>query len=255
MLNWRQKQVVINNLLINYYQNLEDSNKPVLLFLHGWRSEGLVWKQIVEKMPACYNIYVLDLSGFGKSQTPPPDFTLQDYANIINSFIKKFSLSSVVIVGHSFGGRVTIKLAAQKPGYLNKIVLVDSAGVRQVSLTRSLTVVVAKIIKPLFKLSFLKNLRRRIYKNLGAQDYLATPKLQSILLNIINEDLTPLLSKISLPTLLIWGANDQETPVAQARVMEQLVPGSKLIILSHAGHFSFLDQPDIFVQELKKFLN
>ena len=89
---------------------------------------------------------------------------------------------------------------------------------------------------------------------MGAEDYVATPKLQQTFINIINEDLTDLLPKIVQPTLLIWGENDKDTPLSQARVMEQKIPNAKLAVFKGAGHFSFLDKREEFVKELINFL-
>ena len=246
------KQIVINNLLVNYYQQAGGKAQPVLVFLHGWRSEGMIWQKVIEKLPEC-NVYVLDLPGFGRSQTPQ-NFTLQNYADVVDAFIKKFDLKNIVLVGHSFGGRIAIKLAARTPAYLQKIVLVNSAGMRGIAPARTFKTVLAKIAQPFFVLPFLQSARKKIYTALGSEDYVATPQLQRTFVNIINEDLTPLLAKIIQPTLLVWGENDADIPLTQARIMERNVPGSKLVILSQAGHFSFLDQPEIFSQELKNFL-
>jgi len=246
------KQLVLNNLLVNYYYAAGEEEQPVLLFLHGWRSEGKVWQEIMEKLPE-YNRYALDLPGFGSSQVPQT-FTLQNYAEIIDEFIKKLNLKRVILIGHSFGGRVAIKLAAQAPAYLEKIVLVDSAGVRAGSAIKTLKMAIAKIAKPFFSLPFLNPVRRKIYFALGSEDYIATPQLRQTFLNIINEDLTQLLPKINQPALLVWGKNDKDTPLTQARIMEQKVPGSQLVILLGAGHFSFLDKQEEFVNELKKFI-
>lgn len=255
MVNWRQKQTVVNDLLINYYQSTADSHKPVLLFLHGWRSEGAIWQDMASRLSKHYNIYALDLPGFGHSQMPPAKFALQDYALIVNGFIEKLGLSKVCLIGHSFGGRIIIKLSLKKPDYLDKIILIDSAGVRQDSWQRNVKIGMAKIFKPVFKVPVLQSLRRSIYTALGAQDYIATPRLQSVFLNIINEDLTPVLHQVTYPALLLWGSNDKDTPLEQARIMEQLVPNAKLKVVDKAGHFPFLDQPDLCAKEVINFLN
>jgi pimeloyl-ACP methyl ester carboxylesterase len=246
------KQIVINNLLISYYQQTTEKAQPVLLFLHGWRSEGKIWQKVIEKLPE-YSIYALDLPGFGKSQTPP-DFSLQDYADVVDEFIKKLDLKNIIIIGHSHGGRTAIKLAASQPEYLEKIVLVDSAGIHPDSIVRTGKKIIAKIVKPIFILSFLQPLRRKIYTALGSDDYLVTPELRSTFLNIIHEDITTLLPKIKQPALLIWGDRDKDTPLEQAHIMERNVPGSKLIVLQGAGHYSFLDKTEEFIEELKKFI-
>ena len=254
MLQLKNKQIIINDLLINYYQQTTDKQAPTLLFLHGWRSEGKVWNSVIEKLGSDYNIYSLDLPGFGQSNVPDKNFDLQDYADAVDGFIKKNNLSKIIIIGHSFGGRIAIKLASTNPKYLHKLVLVDSAGIRHASIGITIKQGMAKILKPFFKLSSLKSARQKIYTSMGAEDYLATPELQSVFINIVKEDVTSLLSKIKISTMLIWGENDQDTPLSDAYIMEQAIPRSKLIILPNAGHFSFLDQTEKFTEEIRKFL-
>ncbi len=246
-----QKQIIINGMLVNYYHRTGDTQAPVLLFLHGWRSEGKIWQKVIGELSE-YSSYSIDFPGFGQSDLPNKDFKLQDYSEIVSEFIKKLNLKNVIIIGHSFGGRVGIKLASTSPPSLSKLILVDSAGIKVKQ--NSLKKIIAKIIKPIFKLPFLKSTRKKIYSAMGSEDYLATPELQQTFINIINEDLTSLLPKIKIPTLLIWGENDKDAPLADARTMEQAVPNSKLVILKDTGHFSFVDQTEKFVNNIKKFV-
>ena len=247
------KQLVINDTLVNYYHHVGEADKPVLVFLHGWRSEGKVWQEVITQL-SDYTSYSLDLPGFGSSPAPKRTFHLGDYVAVVEGFIKKNSLANVIVIGHSFGGRIAIKLATTHPAYLQKIVLVDSAGIRRSSTLRTLKQGIAKIVKPLFFLPGLQGVRRAIYIKLGAEDYLATPSLQQTFVHVVTEDLPPLLSQITQPTLLLWGEDDTDTPVRDARTMEQMVPSAKLVMLEGAGHFSFLDKPQEFVSTLKKFV-
>lgn len=253
------KRILIQNLIINYYYwPSDDPKNPAVIFLHGWRLNGQVWLPIINYLTELnFNIYSLDLPGFGHSTVPPSDFTLQDYVAVVKEFIEKLKLRNVIIVGHSFGGRLALKLAAVNHNLVKKMVLVNSAGLRQRNKVFLLTLKknIAKILKPLFRLPFLRVLRIEIYKLLGAEDYVTVPDvLKQIFINIINEDLTPLLSSIKTPTLIIWGEDDKVTPLAIARILNEKITGSKLVILPSAGHLSFFDQPLLFVEQLIEFL-
>jgi len=251
MINLNQKQIIINNLLVNYYFKTESEQAPAILFLHGWRSNGKVWEKVIENITG-YNIYAIDFPGFGASDTPKNDFYLQDYADVVNNFINKHNLKNIIIIGHSFGGRVGMKLAGNNPSYLKKLVLVDSAGIMLKN--HNFIKVIAKLVKPIFKLPFMSPLRVKIYQSMGADDYVATPKLKQTFINIINENLIILLPKIKIPTLLIWGDKDKDTPLEYARIIEQKIIGSKLVILKGAGHFSFLDKKDEFIEKIVSFI-
>lgn len=246
-------QIIINNLLINYYQ-IGQGRKHVL-FLHGWRSNGSVWSQITQKLQdEDLSLYALDLPSFGESPQAKKDLTLGDYTGVVKDFIGKKALGKVTIVGHSFGGRIGIKLAASYPEIVEKLVLVDSAGINLNRQKISFTKFVSKFFKPFFQPKFMQGLRKKIYEKLGAEDYLATPELKNTFLNIINEDLTENLAKINQPTLLIWGANDKETPLEVEKDMRQRIANSQEVILDGAGHFSFMDKPDSFCAAIKTFI-
>jgi pimeloyl-ACP methyl ester carboxylesterase len=100
----------------------------------------------------------------------------------------------------------------------------------------------------------MQPLRLKLYQKIGAEDYVATPKLTRTFLNIVREDSTESMPKITAPTLIIWGENDQETPLEQGRKINSLISNSKFLILSRAGHYSFLDKTGQFTKELEKFL-
>lgn len=249
------KQVICRNLLVSYMQSGKDQAAHTLLFLHGWRSSRDVWvpltSLLADQLTSCY---ALDFPGFGQSQVPIQTMTVGDYAEVVAEFIKKLDLKNVIIVGHSFGGRVGIKLAANYPELVSKLVLVDSAGFPTNKNKTSILGFGAKIVKPFFKPKFMQGLRRKIYKSIGSEDYLATPELQKTYVNVIREDLSEDMKKISCPTLIVNGENDKDTPVEFGKKMNSLIQNSKFIIIPNAGHFSFLDQPEEFEKVLKEFI-
>lgn len=243
-----ERQIVIDNLLVNYYFS-ENQNPAAqtVVFLHGWGADAKIWQGIMSKLENC-NCYALDLSGFGKSEMPKRAFTVGDYAEIVREFVERIRVNNVALVGHSFGGRIAIKCAVG--GSIQKLVLVDSAGFRDESVAKSLKIILAKIAKPFVPAS----LRKKISKALGAGDYAESGELKQTFLNVINEDLTEDIKKINIPTLIVWGEDDKETPVAFGKRMNSHILNSTFHILPHAGHFSFLDEPERFVEELRAFI-
>lgn len=249
----KQKQAVINGLLINYYA--EGDGQPII-FLHGWRSDASVWLPLFKTLVTdSYILYALDLPGFGKSETPHKPYTLHDYASIIKTFINLIPIPSSfvpIIIGHSFGARVALKYAAENPGRAAKLVLIASGGAREK--TSGIAKLLAKIIKPLFAPRFMQPLRRKIYALFGAEDYIATPRLQKTFLNIINENILTIAETINLPTLLIWGEDDAVAPLAFGKKLHQAIRGSKLVVIPHAGHFCFIDQLEACGAAIAAFL-
>ncbi len=244
------KETVVNDQLVKFES--VGLGQSAIIFLHGWRSESSVWKNLAKNLPSReFMSYLIDLPGFGESPAPKVAFGVQDYARLVNNFAEKQGVKSAIIVGHSFGGRIGIVLAAKYPDLVGKLVLVDSAGIKKEYPGREK---MAKIVKPLFKPKFMHGLRQKIYKRIGSEDYLATPALTETYLKVINQDLTSELSKIVQPTLLIWGADDVATPVSDAKIMKEKINNSKLEILEHAGHFSFLDQPEKFRRIFENYI-
>jgi len=250
-------QVIINDLLINYYSVLPDkkSTNKTLVFLHGWGVDSQLWFKILpELINKNYSLYFLDLPGFGQSQVPNTVYDVDDYKKIVYEFVKKLGLKSINLIGHSFGGRIAIKLAAENPDFLDKIILVDTAGIVTASKIKKMSALIAKIISPIFKPGFMQPLRRKLYFLIGSE-YLENEKLSKIFSKIVSENLTRLLIRIKKPALIIWGKNDQTTPLYYGELMNKLIPKSKLVVFKKAGHFSFLDQPEKFIKVLINFIN
>ena len=251
-----QQSIIINNQLVVYARFGESNGRTPLLFLHGWRSSGQVFRSLIEKLTTHGRTCIaLNLPGFGGSEPPKTTFMVSDYVEVVIAFLEKLNVPKVILVGHSFGGRVGIKIAATKPDKIEKLILVDSGGIRKDSLVRDLKTMLAKMVRPIFKLKALQSLRAKIYHLLGASDYLATPELKETYVNVVREDLQEALGQIKTPTLIVWGEKDKETPVNDGELMFEQISGSKLVVLSGAGHFSFLDKPEEFTKALTDFLS
>ena len=165
-----------------------------------------------------------------------------------------------IIIGHSFGGRVIIKLSGTGRISPKKIVLIDSAGVLpKRSLKAKIKVASFKTVKWFLQLPVIRNYSENTLNKargyFGSADYnSAPPVLRQTLVKVVNEDLVPYMDKITAPTLLIWGENDTATPLSDAKRMEKLIPDAGLVSVSGAGHYSFLENMPLFVRVLESFL-
>ena len=155
----------------------------------------------------------------------------------------------LVVLLHSFGGRVIIKMASRDlPFEIEKVILVDSAGVRpkktaaqkirQRNYKIGRKILETAPVKALFP-DALEEFRR----SHGSADYnSATPVMRQTLVNTVNEDLVEYMPNMKMPVLLVWGENDDATPLSDAKLMEQLMPDAGLVTLKNCGHYSFLEQ-------------
>lgn len=176
----------------------------------------------------------------------PYPIYLNDYVESILSIVEHYKMSDIILVGHSFGGRVAIKFASKHSYLLEKMVLVDSAG-----------------IKPKRKLNYyLKIFRHKLLNcfniahTAGSSDYRKLNQVsKQTFKNIINEDLTNLTKKITLPVLIFWGGKDKETPIYMARKLYKNLADSTLIVFKNVGHYSYIERPNEFYMLLKSYLS
>lgn len=254
-----KKQIVINNILTTYYvSEAAISVPPKFLFLHGWRSESAVWFDIMNKLESLgYGSVAVDLPGFGGTSKPEQPFETNNYGDFTSEFIEKMSLSSIIPVGHSYGGRTIINLAVRFPDKFEKIILVDSSGLQINEQKKSLMQSLSKIVKPIFKLPFMKPIRKMIYSKIGSEDYIAAEGdafFEDTYASIIKDNYESLLPRIKAETLIVWGDKDLDTPIEMANTLKQKIPNSKLKIFEGAGHYSFQENEEEFVKGLVEFV-
>ena len=233
-----------------------------VLVLHGWGSNITVHKDMIDLLSQKYRVIAPDMPGFGESEEPDEPWCVDDYVDFIIEFLRGFDVSKVTLLGHSFGGRVIIKLCARETDFsVEKVILVDAAGVKpETSPEQKFKQAVYHKTKWFFSSALVKKLCPDLLDNLrkknGSADYnAASDTMKKTLVNVVNEDLCDLMPSVKCPTLLIWGRLDTATPLSDGQTMEKLMPESALVILENAGHFSFLDQSAQFLRILASFMN
>lgn len=249
--------VIVEKLLINYK---DEGKGKILLFLHGWSADQTAFDDLAKGLSSDFRVIRLDLPGFGQSQVPPESWRVQDYADLVVKFLQKIEVKDVYAgISHSFGGRVTIKLISQNLLQPSKVVFMGAAGIKPKTGARKLAFKsLAKAGRVATNLPVLKKLqpklRRQLYAKAGADDYLHSGPMRQIFLHTINEDLTDEIGSITQPTLLIWGEDDDQTPVRDGYIFHEKLADSKLVIVPGAGHFVFVDDGAVVTRELRKFL-
>lgn len=224
-----------------FYQKM-GQGRPVVV-LHGWGISSSNFKAVQKYLSQRgYQVFNLDLPGFGRTEEPEEAWGVSDYANFVLEFARKHRLSHFFLVGHSFGGRIGIKLAASHPEKLIGLVLVSSAGLRSRKTRKRLTFLfLAKIFGLIFSLPLIKKFkekaRRVLYRAARARDYL---KLKGVMkqtfIKVVKEDLRPFLAQIKVPTLVVWGEKDQVTPLSDASIMKKEIRGAVLKVVEGADH-------------------
>ena len=243
-----------DNIDINITRQGE--GEPVLL-LHGWGCTGEIFKHIASVLSTAYTTYSFDFPGFGASDEPTEVWGVEKYTQVVEAFVKENGIERPALMGHSFGGRVSIVFASRNE--VSRLVLVDAAGVKpKRPLKYYWKVYTFKAMKWLCNTFLPKEKAQAVIdsrrKGAGSSDYNnASPMMRAILSKVVNEDLTHLMPAIKAPTLLFWGNLDTATPLSDAKTMERLIPDAGLVVAHGTGHFSFLENQGLFTAVIKNF--
>ncbi len=191
-----------------------------------------------------FSVTAVDFYGFGATPAPPHPVTLDYYVQGVLELIKHYNMDDIIVVGHSFGGRVALKLA-DISGRISGLVLAASAGLRP---KRGL-----KYHIKVFCYKCGKALRLNLQKA-GSKDYRRLlGAMKKTFINIVNENLAKTAKRIIVPTLLVWGDADRETPLYMCKRLNKYIAKSKTVIFEGAGHFAYLEQSGRFIDLVREF--
>lgn len=252
-----EKDIEFDGQRLHY--DVSGQGNPLIL-MHGWGCDHTTVDSIARIAAQTHTVYNLDMPGFGKSPEPTTIWGVEDYTRLVERFIESLGLKRPMLVGHSFGGRVSILLSSRHSD-IDAVVLVDAAGIKpKRSMSYYWKVYSFKTAKWLVNTFLPKESAERIIDNMrkarGSSDYSsASAKMRAIMSRVVNEDLTDRLPMIQAPTLLVWGTDDTATPIADAKKMERLIPGAALVSFEGCGHYSFLDNPLQFAAVMSSFLH
>jgi pimeloyl-ACP methyl ester carboxylesterase len=198
--------------------------------LHGWGRTGADFTGILAGLDAL----AIHLPGFGPTAAPDTAWGTADYARVVADAIEP--IGPVVLVGHSFGGRIAVRLAASRPELVSALVLTGAPLVRVAPTAKpSLSY---RIVKALHRLGVVPDamLESRRKKS-GSADYNAAQGvLRDILVKTVNENYDADLERISMPTWLIWGEHDTAAPTAAGKIASERIRGARWIVVSDEAH-------------------
>ena len=239
-------RIKVKDIDINYIQY--GKGKDIVL-LHGWGQNIAMMKPLGDRLGKQFRITILDLPGFGESDEPSKVLNIYDYADILKEFLEQLKIFKPIIMGHSFGGRISIVYASKHD--VEKVVLFGSPCIRK---EKKVSFKV-KVLKKLKEVPGLNKLEGFAKKHIGSRDYkAASDMMRKILVNTVNQDLSNEAKNIKVPTLLIWGDMDDEAPLEDAKELEQIIPDAGLIVFPNLTHYAYLENLDGVIRIMKKFL-
>jgi 2-hydroxy-6-oxonona-2,4-dienedioate hydrolase len=251
------------NLLIRYIDN-NQRGSPVLL-IHGLGGSVESWTNNIESFSARYRVIALDLPGFGLSDKPRIDYTIDFYVNFLKKFIKKLKITRPSLIGSSLGGHIVVELSIRNPKLVDKVVLISPAGSlpksfkgtsalkRYVKIVRAKSALeVREILSSIDNSMVTHTYAEALYKRIslpGAKYAFISALKGSAKAARYNSKL----EKINTKILLIWGKNDRIIPVKFIRTF--LEHGdSRIIIFENCGHRPHVEKPQLFNKAVKDFL-
>ena len=230
---------------INYIRYGNNKNRTIVM-LHGWGQNIEMMKFIGDKLDE--DVLIIDLPGFGKSKEPDTVLSIYDYANLVHDLISNLEIKNIILIGHSFGGKIALAYASKYK--VEKLVLLASPFKSKESKKNIRT----KVLKKLKKVPGLNKLEEFAKKHIGSTDYKnASGIMRKILVKHVNLDITEDVKKITCPTLIIWGDNDECVPVSDGKLLEKLIKDSGLIGFEGCTHYAYLERLDQLIRILNEF--
>ncbi|MDD3729038.1 MAG: alpha/beta hydrolase [Candidatus Pacebacteria bacterium] len=254
----REEKITIRDVKCNY--KVKGNGEPILI-LHGWGSSSDSWIKVQHILSEKgYSVFCPDLPGFGKSDPPLSPWTVDDYKKWAVEFMKAFNIDSFILIGHSFGGRISIKLSSEENSPVKKMILCSPAGIRVKPDFKTDIILalggIGSTLLDIFSPKFLKDYLRGLFHFLiRKRDYVkAKGVMRETMKLVISENLFPFLSKIEVKTLLLWGKKDKMIPLRYAFVFKKEIKDSSLVVIEQSGHSINIDDPVRLAKEILKFL-
>jgi len=262
--------IYVNNYAIRYLDYarsalVDAGSDEILLLLHGIGASAERWLRVVPSLSRYYRIIIPDIIGFGYSDKPTVEYTMNFFVEFINEFMKSMKIRKSFIIGSSFGGLLAAEFAIKFESKVRKLILVSPAGTMKIS-TKTLDEYILAALYPT-----IENARRAFYDmacdpkivtDEVVKDFVNRMKLpnskyafMSTLLGIRNaHDLENRLPHIKSPTLLVWGKEDKMIPSSYVGEYGR-IPNCRLILIPNSGHTPYTETPSLFAKVALDFFN
>jgi pimeloyl-ACP methyl ester carboxylesterase len=258
-----------------------EGHGPALLLLHGIAGSSRTWRDVIPGLTDHFTVIAPDLMGHGQSEKPVGDYSLGSFASGIRDLLEVLGIDRASVIGQSFGGGVAMQLAYQHPEQCERLVLVDSGGLgREVNwMLRFMTLPGSEYVMPLIFPGFVRDWGDSLFRTVNdrgirlgritemwsAYASLAEADNRQAFARTIRSVIDPggqtvsamdrLYLASAMPTLIVWGDQDNIIPVSHAYAAHEAMPGSRLVIIEGVGHFPQIEAPEQFVEALVDFID
>jgi pimeloyl-ACP methyl ester carboxylesterase len=253
----------VGSLTIHY--QTAGSGTPLVL-LHGLGSSSRSWRQQLDGLKEHYQVIAWDAPGYGKSSDPDPEFrTFAELADMLKGFLDSLGFRRIFLLGHSMGSTLAIQFCTMYPQYVEALILASSTRggkahpeTNERKLKNRLHMIenlppteLARQRTPQMLSPFASAELRHEVESIMAE--VRPAGYRSVAYSLYHADQTPLLSAITVPTLVICGEEDVITPVAESRIVREGIAGAELVLIPRAGHLCYLEQPQLFNTHVHTF--
>jgi pimeloyl-ACP methyl ester carboxylesterase len=226
------------------FESLGKKDAPSVVWGHGWGQDRRAFVPLASGLESFAAHTLVDFPGFGEAPEPPFAWTTAEYADETAKFLRAKFPGKIIWVGHSFGCRVGLQLAARHPDLIAGLFLIAGAGLQRKRPVWQKTyfktrVLVFKTLKRMVPLGLIKE--EWLKQKFGSADYRKSSGImRGVLIKSVNEDLTEIARTITCPVALVYGMNDSETPPEIGERLQKLIPGAALTVLPGQDHYSVL---------------
>ena len=260
----KEKFVVIDGSKIRYFES--GSSKKNLILIHGLGASSERWEHVLPILTNNFRVIVPDLIGFGYSDKPTVDYTMDFFSNFLEKFLISLEINKTSIIGSSLGGQIAAEFTSSHPNLVEKLILVSPSGIMKQS-TFALDAYIMAALYPneqsaknAFEIMDAsgKEIATNIITGFVTRMKLHNSKFafMSTLLGLKNsESIIEKLEKISSPTLLIWGTDDPVIPIKFSKDFVTSINNCELYEMSNCGHTPYVQKPELFASQVLKFLN
>jgi pimeloyl-ACP methyl ester carboxylesterase len=258
-----------------HYQEAGDRHAPAMVLIHGFASSTLVWSNVFLKLAeAGYRVIALDMLGYGYSAKPRNgEYTIAGQAKLLARLLDQLGIARAIFVGSSYGGAVAATCALDYPDRVEKLILVGAVNNNrplEFTLMRLFGApVFGDVVSPLL-IGSRRLLRRRMKRVYDQHSWVLDEKrvdarhlplraagTQRAIIRTVRgwdaERISRDAHLITQPTLLLWGENDLEIPLADGERLHAEIPGSRLIVLLNCGHLPHEEYPEAFTNVVIDF--
>ena len=256
------KFVEVYSQKIHYY---EAGDGPPLILLHGLGLDAGFWVLQIPALARTHRVYAVDMIGFGRSGKPPLEYSVETFVEFLEGFMRQAGIPKASLIGLSLGGWVAADFAAQHPEMVERLVLVNAAGIRPpVPLTEAMLAILnpGSLVEERNLLEFVL-----YHKELATEEFveqLFTHRMRSgngyTVARVIHRMLTrdewvnDKLAGVRAPALVVWGRNDMLIPLSSGEEFVRLLPGAELLVLDECGHLPPAEKPVEFTKAVTEFL-